>query len=523
MKNRVIAALLCMVLSVGLVACGSGKEDGKTGETTKTEKEETTGEDSHINMALFTYIEGLDPAEGWGGWNLTRCGVGETLITVNEDMEFVGQLSDKWEQVDDVTYRVHIRQGVKFSNGTELTPEIVKASLERSIKQNSRGGALKLASIEVDGENLVFTTEEPFSAFIANLTEPMYCIIDTTADLEQAASNPVCTGPYMVTEYVSEEKIELAVNENYWGDAPVIKTMTALNIGSDTKVEAILAGDIDLAQGAGNTTLGQLADADNIELATVTGTRESDIVFNCAEGSPLSDVKLRQAVSYATDREVVAQVAGNGYAQPLGTAFPETVGYDSDKVTGQSYDPDKAADLLKESGYEDTDGNGFVEKDGEELVLTISLSSSSSAAVSEALQDLWQTAGVHTEIEMLENVKDKRDSGDFDVIFDGWQTVNAGDGQYYLASRWQTGGTDNYGKYSSEEFDAVMKTLDEAFEQDARVDAFVEAQQILANDCPALWLYANDNITLINTDKISNVTMHPIDYYLVTPDWQTGK
>lgn len=109
MKNRVIAALLCMVLSVGLVACGSGKEDGKTGETTKTEKEETTGEDSHINMALFTYIEGLDPAEGWGGWNLTRCGVGETLITVNEDMEFVGQLSDKWEQVDDVTYRVHIR------------------------------------------------------------------------------------------------------------------------------------------------------------------------------------------------------------------------------------------------------------------------------------------------------------------------------------------------------------------------------------------------------------------------------
>ena len=158
-------------------------------------------------MALFTYIEGLDPAEGWGGWNLTRCGVGETLITVNEDMEFEGQLADEWEQLDDVTYRVHIRQGVKFSNGTELTPEIVKASLERSIEQNSRGGALKLASIEVDGENLIFTTEEPFSAFIANLTEPMYCIIDTTADLEEAASKPVCTGPYMVTEYVSEEKI----------------------------------------------------------------------------------------------------------------------------------------------------------------------------------------------------------------------------------------------------------------------------------------------------------------------------
>ena len=75
--------------------------------------------DSHINLALFTYIEGMDPATDWCGWNLTRCGVGETLVTVNENMEIVGQLADEWEQTDDTTYRFHIRQGVKFSNGTE--------------------------------------------------------------------------------------------------------------------------------------------------------------------------------------------------------------------------------------------------------------------------------------------------------------------------------------------------------------------------------------------------------------------
>ena len=104
--------------------------------------------DSHINLALFTYIEGMDPATDWCGWNLTRCGVGETLVTVNENMEIVGQLADEWEQVDDTTYRFHIRQGVKFSNGTELTPEIVKDSIQRSIDNNSRGGDLKIANIE---------------------------------------------------------------------------------------------------------------------------------------------------------------------------------------------------------------------------------------------------------------------------------------------------------------------------------------------------------------------------------------
>ena len=60
-------------------------------------------EDSHINIALFTYIEGMDPAVDWCGWNLSRCGVGETLLTINQDMEMVGQLADEWEQVDDVT------------------------------------------------------------------------------------------------------------------------------------------------------------------------------------------------------------------------------------------------------------------------------------------------------------------------------------------------------------------------------------------------------------------------------------
>lgn len=135
--------------------------------------------DSHINLALFTYIEGMDPATDWCGWNLTRCGVGETLVTVNENMEIVGQLADEWEQVDDTTYRFHIRQGVKFSNGTELTSEIVKDSIQRSIDNNSRGGDLKIANIEVDGENVVFTTDGAYSAFVSQLTEPMTVIVMT--------------------------------------------------------------------------------------------------------------------------------------------------------------------------------------------------------------------------------------------------------------------------------------------------------------------------------------------------------
>ena len=464
----------------------------------------------------------MDPASGSSGWNLTRSAVGETLLTVNEDMELQPMLADEWEQIDDVTYRLHIRQGVKFSNGTEMSPELVKASIERSYEENAKGYLLNVASIEVDGEDLIFTTNGPYSAFLYNLTEPMYCIIDTT-DLTEVDSRPVCTGPYLITEYIEDEKIELEVNPEYWGDLPSIRSITVLSVSSDTKVAAIMAGDIDLAQGALNTTLSQLEGNDSIELASTQGTRENDIVFNCAEGNPLSDVRLRQALSYATNREAIALIAGNGYSQPLGTAFPESVGYHSDQVEGQTYDEEKALELLTEAGYEDTDGNGYVEKDGEELVITISLSSTSSSATYEALKDMWEAVGVHTEIEMLENLQEKRNSGDFDVVSGGWQTVNAADGQYYLAARWGSDGADNYGKYSSEAFDAILDELDLAFDRETRLDTFARAQQILADECPALWLYANDNITLINTDKLTNVSVHPIDYYLVTTEWKIAE
>ena len=302
--------------------------------------------DSHINLALFTYIEGMDPATDWCGWNLTRCGVGETLVTVNENMEIVGQLADEWEQVDDTTYRFHIRQGVKFSNGTELTPEIVKDSIQRSIDNNSRGGDLKIANIEVDGENVVFTTDGAYSAFVSQLTEPMTVIVDTTADTSNYDTMPICTGPYAVSEYVSEEKIELVANENYWDGAPEIKSITVKNIGSDTKVDAMLSGDIDLAQGPDATALNRVENNDDINIVKVTGTRENDFELNCHEGNPLSDKNLRLALSYAVDRDVVAQVAGNGYSSPISTAFPPSVGYDSEDVNGQVYDLDKAKEYL---------------------------------------------------------------------------------------------------------------------------------------------------------------------------------
>ena len=474
---------------------------------------------SHVNVIPFMWMDGLDPGDGWNGWTVTRCGVGETLTTINENMEMVGQLADTWEQVDDVTYRYHIRQGVKFSNGDDLTPQNVVDSILRTAEINSRGGNLKLESAEVDGENVIFKTTEPYSAFQYIITEPMCIIVDTGIDMSNFANEPICTGPYKVVEYVPEERIELAANEYYWDGVAAVDTITVKNVDNGTKVDSILAGDLDVAGAPAPTTLSLVEGEEGIDMVKVLGTRESDIELNCREGHPTADVNLRRALSCALNREVLAQIAGNGYSQPLYTCFPASVGYRTEEVEGQYYDLDKAKEYLAAAGYEDTDGNGFVEKDGEELLLTFSLSSNSSTAVYEAIQDMWKTLGVNSEIALLENTRDIRDSGDFDIITGGWQTMNNGDGQSYLKNRWSEGGNDNYSGFYSEAFQKVMAELDAAFDQDARVAAYMEAQKVLADECPSLFLYANDNITLVNTNKVQNVTVFPIDYYFVTNKW----
>ena len=529
MKKILRSGIVVMLILLLFAGCGtsvspetSAVPDTSASAATTTPSvsiEPVENEPSHLNVALFLWMEELDPADGWNGWTTMRCGIGETLLTANENMEVVSQLADSWEQLDELTYKFHIRQDVKFSNGNDMTPQTVKESIERTAELNSRGGNLKLDSIEIDGEYVIFKTTEPYSAFIYYLTEPMCIIVDTTVDTSNFKAAPICTGPYVCTEYVPEEKYELAANEYYWDGVPEIDTITVLNIAADTKVSAMLAGDIDIAVGASATTLSQLEGNDQIDMVNVTGTRENDLEMNCRDGYPTSDVNLRLALSYAIDRDVIAQIAGNGYAQPLYTAFPATVGYNSDQVNGQTYDFDKAIEYLGLAGYEDQDGNGYVEKDGEELILKMALRSNASTAIYQAMQDMWKEIGVHVEIELMENTTDIRNAGEFDFLGGGWQTVNNADGQSYLKNRWSDGGADNYTAFHSDAYQDVMARLDAAFTYDERVACFVEAQQILADECPTIFLYANDNITLVNTDAVADVTVFPIDYYMITNKW----
>ena len=500
---KVISLVLVLCMVMPLAACGKKNEPA---------------EDKHLNVAIY-WNPNVDTMNSWGGWWTMRYGIGETLLTMSADMKLTNWLADDWEMVDEQTYKFHIRKGVKFSNGNDMTPQTVADSITRIAEGNSRGGNLKLEKAEVDGEYVIFHLTEPYSGFPYMITEPMCIIEDTTQDMTNYDIYPICTGPYKVVGYVPDEKWELEANEYYWKGVPQIKYITNYNIGSDTRMDALLAGEIDMAYQPSTASLVKIEGNPKYKVVSAVGTRVSCVNFNCSPDRPLGDVNLRQALNWSVDREVLAQIAGNGTAVAEYLAFPETSGYDLSNVKGPGYDLDVAKDYLAKAGYSDSDGNGYVDKNGEELVLYISLSSSTNTAVYAAMKDMWQKIGVHIEIEQLENVSEKRNAGNFDIISGGWQTMNNGDGQSSVNNRWGTGGPDNYYGYSDPRFDAIMTKIDNTFDPDERSKVFTELTQYLADEGMACYYAATANYHVINADVVNDFTIYPLDYYVIDGTW----
>jgi len=467
----------------------------------------------HINAALYWFGTSLDPAVEWDGWTTCRAGITETLVTVNENYEIVPLLADSWEQTDDCTWKMHIRDGVTFHNGKPVDGEAVKKSFERAFEMQERAvTAAKIDSIEADGQDVIFTTTEPFGAFLANISEPMYSIIDADADTD-FASAPVATGPYKVTDFEVNTFIELEKNPDYWNGAPDVDTITVKNIDDDsTRGMALQSGEMDVVQRVAWTDLPIFESDDQFQVYDTQGARTRILVFNY-RNEMLQDINVRKALIDSIDYDSLVNVLGSGVSK-AGAPYPASSPYGYDELEKQEYNPEEAAALLAEAGYEDADGNGYVEKDGQELAFTITYENTGYTTMLEAVQDMAKKSGIHLELQQVDSISDFEDNGNYDIVATNWQVLSTGDPQWFLDSMYKTGSSSNYGQYSNEELDAVIEELAQTFDIEGREERTIEAEKILLADAASIYLVGENNFVVANA-KVQNVVPYPIDYYFI--------
>ena len=510
MKKKLIAA----ILTGAMLAAGMTTSVWADGE--KTFVYGTTGYSEEMGDA------GLNPHDNYSGWSALRYGVGETLFKYNDNMEVEPWLATDYEFVDDTTVKITLRDGVKFSSGRDMDAEAVKECLEDLIAVHDRAPYdLKIDHIDADGLTLTIYTTEPCPAIINYLGDPYGAIIDMDYGIqgEGGSANVAGTGPY-IAENVTPTQIDLVKNDNYWGGDVKVDKVTVKSFADGSALTAALqTGDI---QGTYGLQYDNYALFDGNPDYTINSCATSRCFFGQfnMDSEIMQDQNVRKAVEMGIDKEGFCSVIMEGRGVPAKAAFPSSFSYGNDAVETVSYDPDGAKKLLEESGWTDTDGDGYVDKDGQKLSINwltyptrqeLPLLAESAQAT---LKEIGMDVEINNTLDVNEAVKD---TSAWDVYAMANVQAPTGDPEYWFRVFALSDSAKNQGKYSNAQLDALDEQLSQEFDTAKRADLAVQMQQILLDD-NAFVFCSFLKMSMISRSNVSNYISHACDYYQITAD-----
>ena len=389
--KRITAALTAAVMAVSLAACSNNADP--VGESSQPSQTDTESQAVHLNLAEswdFQYFYTIITPEvsSSSGYDITYylTSFYDTLFEYNTDGEVVGVLAEDWAMSEDgKTYTFQIKQGVKFSDGSDLTAEdVAKSILAVPVNLGQYNGSYGRLSTIIEDAVVVdeYTVE-------LHLTQPYYntlrelCLANpfgivsseqfnedlTAKDTFRTATYG--TGPYMYAGDNDGQTWNFGRNPNYWGEAPDVDSFSIKYIpDNDAKILAMQNGEVDFLSGIKNIsaesfeqmeqTEGFQAQADEKSLQTYyVGYNLSDPIFG--------DQTVREAISSAVDKDAIVESIYGGLYDKAGTFFSRSLPYCDVEQTVYNFDLDHANQILDEAGYTDTDGDGIREKDGVKL------------------------------------------------------------------------------------------------------------------------------------------------------------
>lgn len=517
--KRILA--LGLAMAVGITAfTGCGNTDSETvDESGRT-----------LNIGVVSFADTLEPTEQYFSWVVTRYGIGETLVKFDEEGELAGCLAESWNISDDkLSWSFKIREGVKFSNGTDLTPELVKASLERTFELNDRAESafFTYKSIETDGQNLIIETEKPIEGVAGSLADPLFLIVDTTADTDKfAMEGPVCTGPYKVESFIPTTSCTVVKNEYYWdGEAAMDRVVLKCVDDQTTRSMALQSGEIDIAYNLKVENIADFENDDNYTVQSLPSLRSSHAFMN--QQGVLADKTLRQAVIRGLDRETYCDVLLEGGAIAGKAPVPPSLDFGFDELTDENeYNPESAKAILKEAGYADNNGDGYLETPaGEEIDLHfVTYSSREELSVyAQATQASLKEIGIKVTIDTVsyETLLDMQEAGEYDLLIWNVLAANTGDPEKYLRESWMTrtdsNRNNNYAGYSNSEVDRLLEELSSEFDPEKRKEMIIDIQQMIMDDAATVF-FGYETTFLISSSKVTGLKMYPMDYYWLTKD-----
>ena len=419
----------------------------------------------------------------------------EGLVKPTSDGELVPAVAESYTLSEDlISYEFKLRSGVKFHNGKTVTMDDVLYSLTRC---RDEGYVTALAGCEFagEGDTLTITLPTPNNEFLAYLT----CAI-IPSDYSEQATAPVGTGPFRFASRQAQQNIVLERFDDYWGEKAKLNRVTYLIYENpEALVMALKGGAVDLYAHLGISTISQLG----AEFEIIEGTMNLvQAVYLNHTYAPLSDVRVRQALCYAFDRQELFDLSAGGRGWPIGSSvYPAFKKYfREDLIDLYPHNVERAKALLAEAGY----------PDGFELTIKVPSNYAPHVDAGQVAAEQFRAIGIDAKVEQVEWttwVEDVYKGRNFEATVCGFDasTMTA----RALLERFTTGNGKNFIGYSSPDYDAAFADAQHAKNDDVQTRAYLEMEGILARD--AANVYIQDLVDFVALRKeLTGYHFYPI-------------
>lgn len=500
MMKKLAAAVLLGLTVLTAAGCGGGSSS-------------SGGSGSNIpknTMAVGISVDlgSLDPAVTMDNkhWQVTYPAY-ERLVRYKVEngkasTEVEGSLAKSWTVSDDgLVWTFKLDSGHKFSDGTPVDAAAVKFSMERTIAIGKGPSEYfkMVKSIEApDPETVVITLDRPFAPFLSSLAvngagivNPKVMEHEENGDRgsNYLATHTMGSGAYELKEIVPGQKITLELNPNYSGKKPAIEHVV-FNVVKDPSAQRLQLekGDLDIAQGLPLDQIEQMKSNPDIHIYEDPSLVASVVYMN-NQKAPMNDKLFRQALSYAVDYDGMVEGAVKGYGKQLVTPIPDGLWGRDSSITGYKQDLTKAKELLAQSS-----GAGTTE-----LTLLYSDNQPFNEVEALMLQNNMKELGINLKLEKTAwaAFRERVDQGQFDLALGTWSPDYA-DPQFFM-SYWFDSGywglAGNRSFYKNDAVDSILRQAEGITDQKARTDLYGQAQKMVLDDAPYLFLFQMNVLT----------------------------
>ena len=486
MKQRILAGFLATLLCAALSGCGGGSSaSGSAGGQSTGGNGPAPATDS-ITVGISQDLdESLDPhLTVSAGTREVMFNVFEGLVKPTPDGDLIDAVASHHEvSADGTVYTFTLREGVTFHNGAAVSVDDVVWSIERCADAGEGKAPLveafsAIQSVKAtDEKTVVITLNSAESEFLAALTTAIL-----PKDYDAQATAPVGTGPFKFVKRVAGDSIALERFDGYWGEKPAMKNVTFKIFESgDAMVLALQSGALDLCAHLTPTQAAQLGDGFQVLNGTMNLVQA--LYLNNAV-KPLDDLRVRQALCYAVDKQQVIDLAGDGTGKPLGSSmYPAFVKYFDDSVTDYyTQNLEKAKALLAEAGYP----NGF------DLTITVPSNYQPHVDTAQVLVEQLKAVGINAKIELVDwstwvsRVYTDRNYQATVVGVDASSMTGRA-----MLERFTSGYGKNFVNYANAEYDALFKQaqlVSSAGDDTELVNLYKQMQENLAANAANVYL-----------------------------------